>query len=110
MVRLVPEGAASTTRAPPLVVTAIRAAGTDAGAGAAADVCAGRAGGGAERRSAGRSQAAISSTSAKDFHISLRFLFHIEVFDHRGLGARAEGAERGGVDCGGGHDGATAIV
>ena len=38
------------------------------------------------------------------------FPFDVEVFDHRGLRARAEGAERGVVDRRGGHDGAAAVV
>src|SRR5687768_10920469 len=70
---------------------------------------------GAAGSSAGCPQPAISSTaattaSAKDFHIALRFLFMVEVFDDCGLRARTERAKSIVVHRRGGHDRAAAIV
>src|SRR5688572_853688 len=110
MVTSLPDKATSMTRCPSLVVTAIGDA-VETGADAAVlDEGEGAAAAGAAGSSAGCPQAAISSTSTKDFHISLRFLFVVEVFDDGRLQLRAERTEGVVIHRGGGHDRAAAVV
>src|SRR5688572_4011128 len=99
------------TRCPSLVVTAIGGAAEGAGAEVIGEG-GGAAAAGSACSSAGCPQPAISSAaaSAKDFHISLRFLFMVEVFDDGGSRPRTKRAQGLVIHRRGGHDRAATIV